>query len=55
MNSKIEIQYLDKNFPEIQNQYLDSSLISSDIGWNPKISIEEGLKKSIDFYKKYFN
>tara|TARA_B100000242_G_scaffold278936_1_gene237012 strand:+ start:1896 stop:2849 length:954 start_codon:yes stop_codon:yes gene_type:complete len=55
MNSKIEIQYLDKNFPEIQNQYLDSSLISSDIGWSPKISIEEGLKKTIDFYKKYFN
>ena len=51
MNSKIEIQYLDKNFPEIQNQYLDSSLISSDIGWSPKISIEEGLKKSIDLIK----
>ena len=49
MNSKIEIQYLDKNFPEIQNQYLGSSLISSDIGWSPKISIEEGSKKNYRF------
>ena len=47
------IEYLEKNFPEIQNQYLDSSLISEDIGWKPEISIEQGLNESIDFYQQY--
>jgi len=54
MKSDLKIEYLEKNFPEIQNQYLDSSLISEDIGWQPQISIEQGLNESIDFYRKFF-
>lgn len=32
--------------------YLDATKIHKEIGWEPKTNFEEGLKKTIDFYKK---
>jgi len=39
---------------EIEEQYIDSTKLKS-LGWNPKTSLEEGIKKSMDFYKKLSN
>lgn len=33
--------------------YADISKIKRTIGWAPKTSLEEGLRKTIDFYRKY--
>jgi len=52
MDSKLKIDYKDKNFPEIDNQYLSSDLIKNDIGWESSTSMEEGLEKTIEFFKK---
>jgi CDP-glucose 4,6-dehydratase len=38
---------------EIQAQYLDSSKAIKVLGWKPKFSLEEGLKKTINWYKNY--
>jgi UDP-glucose 4-epimerase len=33
--------------------YTDISKINRVVGWNPKTSLEEGLLKTIEFYRKY--
>ncbi len=43
------IELVDKAFPEIKLQYLSSNKINS-LGWYPKVTMQEGLKKTIDWY-----
>ena len=52
MESNLEIEYIEKDFPEISHQYLDSSKIKEDTGWKPKTSLFTGLLKSIKSYKE---
>lgn len=42
------------NFIEIPDQYLDSSKIRK-LGFTPKVSFEEGLDKTIEWYKKNYD
>ena len=53
MQTDVKIEYREKPFPEISNQYLDSSKIKKDIGWVAKTMLNEGLKKTIDKYKTF--
>ena len=52
INNKISIKYLEKDFPEISHQYLDSNKIMTQTGWSPKTKLSEGLDKTIEVYKK---
>lgn len=38
---------------EILEQYLDSSLAQRELGWTPQFSLEEGLKRTLEWYRKY--
>jgi nucleoside-diphosphate-sugar epimerase len=38
---------------DIGDYYADYTLISKTLGWTPKISLEEGLKRSVDFYREF--
>ena len=40
--------------PEIDSQWLNIDKIKA-IGWSPTFTLEQGLKKTIDWYKEYFN
>ena len=51
INPNILINYKEKDFPEISNQYLCSDKISEYTGWKPKTSLSDGLDKSINIYK----
>lgn len=42
------------NQGEIQAQYLDSKKAMNTLGWSPQFGLEEGLKKTIDWYQLYF-
>jgi CDP-glucose 4,6-dehydratase len=42
-----------QNHGEIQAQYLDSTKAITRLGWMPKFGLEEGLKKTISWYKPY--
>lgn len=33
--------------------YADISKITKEIGWKPKTSLDEGIRKTLDYYKKY--
>ena len=54
ISQDIEIEYRPRTFPEIDDQYLDSSKIKSHIGWVAKTKLEEGLKKTIAHYENMF-
>lgn len=38
---------------DIGNYYSDFSLISDSLGWNPKVSLRDGLSSTIEYYKKH--
>ena len=40
---------------DILRTYADVSDLERDIGFKPSTSIEEGLGKFVDWYKKYYN
>lgn len=42
----------DRKAIEIGDYIADISKIKKGLGWKPKISVEEGIKKTIDYYKK---
>ena len=54
ISTDVEIEYRERTFPEISNQYLDSSKIKNDIGWKAKVKLDEGLSKTIEIYKNIF-
>ena len=50
-----------KEFPsdrkkiDIGDYYSDDTLIRNTLGWQPKVSLEQGLKQTFEFYYKNFN
>jgi len=52
MKSDLDIEYVEKDFPEISHQYLDSSKIKRHTKWTPETSLLVGLVKSIESYKE---
>jgi UDP-glucose 4-epimerase len=42
----------DKKKIEVGDYYADYSKIKNLLGWEPEVSLEEGLKRTIDFYEK---
>lgn len=40
---------------DIGDYYSDYSLISEDLGWEPRVNLETGLKKTLNFYKSNFS
>lgn len=51
-------EYVCKEFPaerkkiDIGDYYSDFSLIRNELAWEPKVSIEKGLKKTLEFFRK---
>ncbi len=39
---------------DIGDYYSDFSMITKELGWQPKVSLKEGLIRSIDFYQKNY-
>ena len=54
---KFEDFYIDAKAREAEDSqyWIDSSLIKKDIGWEPKISLEEGVKETALWVEKYKN
>lgn len=39
---------------DIGDYYSDYSLISNDLGWQPKTNLADGIRKTIAYYRKYY-
>ena len=45
----------DERLSEIKFQYVSWKKANRYLGWSPKVNLNEGLKKTIEWYVKYFN
>ena len=52
--NNLEIRYPERDFPEINNQYLDSSKIKRELGWTANTTLDKGLEKTVEVYKSFF-
>ncbi len=39
---------------EIRNQYLSASKARAELDWSPLFTLEEGLERTIDWYRDFF-
>lgn len=53
MGINIPKQIIDRDFKEIQKQYIDSTQLERWTDWYPSTELDDGLKKTIKWYKKY--
>ena len=54
MSSDLQIEILDEVTNEIRHQYLSASKARELLNWQPLFTLEEGLQKTIDWYKDFF-
>lgn len=54
LNIRINYKILNVAKNEIPKQYLDWSKAKKMLAWQPKISFEEGIKKSFNWYKNFY-
>ncbi len=47
-----EAIYEDKRPGEVQRIYLTNEKAKKELGWIPKVSFEEGIKRTVEFYRK---
>ncbi|MFA5156190.1 MAG: GDP-mannose 4,6-dehydratase [Candidatus Omnitrophota bacterium] len=53
MGKKIKPRVLNKTKHEIRDQYLSIDKAKRMLGWKPAYSLEDGLRETIEWYKKY--
>ena len=54
-NKKIKIRILNSSKKEIKSQKLNYQKIIKDLKWKQEINLNQGLRKTIEWYKKYIN
>ena len=55
MDSDLEPKILNETSNEIEKQYLSAQKAKDMLNWTPSYTIEEGLKKTVEWYKMLFN
>lgn len=53
MGSKLQPEIRNETTNEIRVQYLDAAKAHSIFGWKPLFSLDEGLERTIDWYKEF--
>jgi len=53
MNSKLEPEVRNEATNEIRHQYLSAAKAREKLGWQPLFSLDEGLRRTIDWYKHF--
>jgi len=55
MNSDMNPKVLNETSNEIRHQYLSAKKARETLSWHPIYSLDEGLSKTLEWYKKYFS
>jgi CDP-glucose 4,6-dehydratase len=53
MGKKLDFEVRDEATNEIPHQYLSAKRAREQLGWHPLFSLDEGLKKTIEWYRKF--
>ena len=53
MNSDLELDIRNQATNEIRHQYLSAARARRDLRWQPLFTLDEGLRKTIDWYRKF--
>jgi CDP-glucose 4,6-dehydratase len=54
MSSKLEPDVRNEASNEIVHQYLSAAAARRDLGWTPAFSLDDGLRRTIDWYREFF-
>lgn len=54
MNSDLKLDIRNEVTNEIRHQYLSAARARRELGWRPLFTLDEGLVKTIDWYRKFF-
>ena len=54
MGSSLRAEIRDEARNEILHQYLSAEKARTHLGWKPLFEFEQGLRKTIDWYKDFF-
>lgn len=54
LNKKADYNFLPMQLGDVPSTHADVSLLGDDLGYQPKVSIEEGVKKFVDWYRGYY-
>ncbi len=54
MGSELKSVILNQGSNEIKHQYLSAKKARDILGWSPKYTIDEGLRKTVEWYKNFF-
>jgi CDP-glucose 4,6-dehydratase len=55
MKSNLELDIRDEVTNEIRHQYLSAEKARRELNWKPMFTLDEGLQKTIEWYKDFFN
>lgn len=55
MDSNLEPEILNEASNEIESQYLSAKKARKILNWKPLYNMDEGLKKTVDWYSKFFD
>jgi CDP-glucose 4,6-dehydratase len=51
----LEPEILDQAVNEIREQRVDASKAHAELGWTPRYELDEGLRRSIAWYREYLS
>jgi CDP-glucose 4,6-dehydratase len=54
MGSELEPVVLNEASGEIKEQWLSSAKARSSLGWEPLYSLDEGLRRTVEWYRGFF-
>lgn len=54
MGSNLEPDVRNQTSNEIRDQYLDATKARTGLGWTPAFTLDQGLRKTVDWYREYF-
>lgn len=55
MKSRVSLKILNESKNEIRKQYLSAKKARRMLGWQPTFTLDEGIDKTIDWYRSFFN
>jgi CDP-glucose 4,6-dehydratase len=53
MDSDLQPEVQNQVFHEIRHQYLSAEHARRVLGWSPRFTLDEGLERTIDWYKQF--